>query len=190
MNNSICSTAFQTPAIRLSFRHVNALKNRFILTLLLVFSVFIVKAQTQTPCPNLINNGDFEGNTSTFTTPLPTGCSSCTTGSYCVVATFANKCNLWPTTFDHTFMNSTGHFMAIDGQNSTVGTTDIWRNVATITVVPGKTYKYSVYVKSIFPASQQVFDLEMAIIDNSTTIATATHQISQTPVAWTKYTMM
>ena len=45
MNNSICSTAFQTPAIRLSFRHVKALKNRFILTLSLVFSVFIAHAQ-------------------------------------------------------------------------------------------------------------------------------------------------
>ena len=125
------------------------------------------------PCPNLIRNGDFSLGDTGFTSGLLAGCtaaSNCNTGYYCVSNNFTNKCNSWPSVFDHTFGNTTGSFMSIDGTTTAAGATEVWRNAA-IPVSPNTTYKFSFWLNSVYstlPVGQSL-NLDMFIDGNGST---------------------
>jgi len=134
----------------------------------------------QSGCPNLIANGNFQAGNTGFTSGLSLGCNSCTANTYCVTNNFTGKCSGWPSVFDHTFGNSTGLFMAIDG--STMGANDVW-SLTGVPVTPGITYEFSFWVATVFGPGQQVFDLEMRI--NNTTVSIG--NVSQTVGVWTRF---
>lgn len=153
------------------------------MTIVLLVSVGLTAVQGQLGCPNLVINGDFQAGNSGFTSGLPQNCDpeACQVASYCVGNEFQSKCNLWPDDFwDHTFMNSSGSFMSIDGNTNTP--TDVW--TTTVNVSTGVAYEFGFWAASVYPASSQQFDLGLVINNNP---SPPTVLISQTPPMWTYY---
>lgn len=158
----------------------------FALIMLIFVGTITVAAQQEKPyqCPTLINlvaNGNFVyGNDGSFKSQLTFSCNSCTAGSYCIGNQLSSKCNAWAAnTFDHTLSNASGSYMIVDG-NATKPTT-IWSD--TVCVQNGVDYTFSFWLKSIYPASKQTFDIGL-IIDG---VSKKTVNIAQSTPTWTKY---
>jgi PKD repeat protein len=109
------------------------MKNIFLLTLAFLMNALLLTAQT--PCPNLVTNGDFEVPNANFTfgLPLNTGCAF---NSYAITTRFNLKCNNLPAFGDHT--SGAGKFLIIEN-SSTVAT--MWST--TVTVTPNTPYTFS-----------------------------------------------
>ena len=135
---------------------------------------------------NLLTNGNFMyGNDGSFQSDLALGCNKCVGGTYCVGNQFSSKCSAWNTAgFDHTLNTSSGSFFLVDGSPNTPSV--IWSD--SVCVCAGKTYTFSFWVKSIYPAAQQTFDLGMLIDGNNEqtiTVAQQTPTWIQYQVSWT-----
>lgn len=135
-------------------------------------------------CPsevNLIQNGNFMyGNDGSFQSALPMKCNSCTAGSYCVGNQLKSKCSAWSATeLDHTLGTVSGSFLIVDGDPGKPAV--VWSD--SVCVCLGQTYTFSFWVKSIYPASQQTFELELLINGTSQKVVS----ISQPKPTWTKY---
>ena len=147
---------------------------------LLTFAIMLMSLwlTAQTTCPNAVVNGDFESGNTGFTSGLPLGCS-CTSGTYCVNTNFNLKCAGWPNLADHT-PTGVGNYLIIDGNTSTA--TNVWST--TVASSPGATYTFSFWVASVYPTSQQVFDLAMMVNGQSVNQVT----VSQATPNWVQYT--
>ncbi len=166
-------------SIILSVRH-------FTFVMLLLVSVSRLTAQQEKPyqCPtsiNLVANGNFtSGNDGSFQSDLTFSCNSCTAESYCIGNQLSNKCTAWAAnTFDHTSANASGSYMIVDG--SATKPSKIWSD--TVCVQSGVDYTFSFWLKSVYPASKQTFDIGL-IIDG---VSKKTFNIAQSTPIWTKY---
>lgn len=132
-----------------------------------------------TPGPELLVNGDFEAGYSNFTSGpgITAGCT-CGAGTYCILHNFNDKCNQWPSLFDHTFGTVAGNYLVIDGSENNAAT--VW--ASTVAVETGKQYCFSFWAASIYPAG---FSLGMMI--NGAMPAGSTQVISQPFTTWTFY---
>ena len=137
---------------------------------------FITLSISQTACPNLVPNGDFESATSSFTFGLTPNCT-CVANSYCVNTNFNTKCANWPNLPDHTPTGT--KFLIIDG--STSAATNVW--ATTVNVIPGMPYTFSFWIASVYPNTSQIFDLGMMVNGQ------LEHQITinQASPAWVQY---
>jgi len=131
----------------------------------------------QTACPDLIVNGNFESGSTSFTSGLLPSCA-CTAGTYCVSTNFNLKCAGWPNFGDHT-PTGVGNFLLVDGNASAA--TNVW--TSNVSVTPGSPYTFSFWVASVYPSSQQVFDLGMMVNDQNVKQIT----VSQVSPSWTQY---
>ena len=147
---------------------------------LLIFAIalHLVVLNAQTPCPNLVQNGDFELGNTGFTSRLAANCT-CTSESFCVTTNFSLKCTGWPNFADHT-PTGVGNYLLIDG--SATSATDVWST--TVKVTPGDPYTFSFWVASVYPTAQQILDLGMMV--NGVNVKPIT--FSQTSPEWTNYT--
>ncbi len=136
------------------------------------------------PGPELVTNGDFEAGNTGFTTgpPALVYSSVCTANTYVVDNNLTVKCSSWPSLFDHTFGNASGHFMAIDGNNSVPGPFNVWNS--TVAVVPGTKYCFSFWAASV---QSQFFGLGFMI--NGVQIPPAA-LITQATPTWTYYSVL
>ena len=173
------------------------MKNSILCTLFFLAATLHL-AQSQTGCTNLITNGNFsQGNDGSFTSALAFSGNTCTSvncqaGGYCVGPAFSDKCNLWPGTFDHTVGTPAGSFMSVDGMPNGSGPIDVWKTTG-IGVVPGRTYKFCFWVKSVYACGQQSLDLDVVIDDNDPATVQPVishHTICQTPVDWQLVTVL
>jgi hypothetical protein len=147
-------------------------------------SIDTIPAKDIGKCPtplNLITNGNFMyGNDGSFQSGLAFSCNSCTAGSYCIGNQLTSKCNAWAAnTFDHTLGNASGSYMIVDGDAAKPST--VWSS--SVCVQNDVIHTFSFWVKSIYPASKQTFDLGF-IIDG---VNKKTVTIAQITPAWTKY---
>lgn len=154
--------------------------------MLIFVGINTITAQQEKPyqCPtplNLVSNGNFMyGNDGSFQSGLAFSCNSCNAGSYCIGNQLSSKCNAWAAnTFDHTLGNASGSYMIVDG-NATKPSI-VWSD--TVCVCNGVDYTFSFWVKSIYPASKQNFDLGL-MIDG---VNQKTVTIAQSTPSWTKY---
>jgi hypothetical protein len=135
-------------------------------------------------CPtpvNLVSNGNFMyGNDGSFQSGLTYGCNSCTAGGYCIGNQLSSKCSGWAAnTFDHTLGTASGSYMIVDGDATKTST--VWSS--TVCVQNGVVHTFSFWLKSIYPAAKQTFDLGL-LIDG---VNKKTVTITQITPAWTKY---
>ena len=94
----------------------------------LTFMLLHLWLNAQTPCPNLVTNGNFEAATSTgFTSGLPVNCG-CVLNTYCVTTNFNLKC---PSTFPNYGDNTTGTGKFLLAQNSLAA--NVWETNVTVT---------------------------------------------------------
>ena len=149
-----------------------------IFLLLTATALHFVGLNAQTPCPNLVKNGDFEAGNTDFSSGLSPSCN-CTSSTYCVSTSFNLKCSGWPNFADHT-PTGVGNYLLIDG--SGLSLVDVWST--TVTVVPGDAYTFSFWVASVYPTSQQTIDLGMMV--NGVNVKPIT--FTQVTPSWTNYT--
>lgn len=109
------------------------MKNIYLLTLVFLMNALWLKAQT--PCPNLVINGDFEVPNASFAYGLPLSLS-CANNTYAITTRFNLKCNNLPNFGDHT--SGAGKFLVI-GSSNTVAT--MWST--NVTVTPNTPYTFS-----------------------------------------------
>jgi Concanavalin A-like lectin/glucanases superfamily/Secretion system C-terminal sorting domain/HYR domain/PKD domain len=152
------------------------MKNIYLLTMALLLNAAVLTAQTL--CPNLVTNGDFEAGNVGFTSGLAVNCA-CTSNSYCVATNFNLKCAGWTNLPDHT-PTGVGNYLIIDG--NTAVATNVWS--APVAATAGMPYTFSFYVASVYPTSQQVFDLGMMV--NGVNVNQVT--VSQLTPNWVQYT--
>ena len=91
----------------------------------------------QTPCSNLVTNGNFEATTPGFTSALAVN-AGCVINTYNVTTNFNLKCPNYPSRTDHT--TGAGKFLVV--QNSTA--VNVWQNIVTVT--PNTPYTFSFWV--------------------------------------------
>ena len=112
------------------------------------------------PCfiegPDLVVNGDFESGNTGFSSALflYTGCSY---GTYDVVNTASQKCNLFFNIPDHT--TGTGKYMVNDG--NLLLPKDIWTENVNVTI--GNTYKFSFWMHPELSIGTSRADIDMMI---------------------------
>ncbi len=141
-------------------------------TVLFIFS--LNEGISQTSCPNLVTNGDFEAATSTgFTSGLPVNCG-CVLNTQCVTTNFNVKCpSVYPNYPDHT--TGTGKFLLA----LCVSAVDVW--TTNVAVTPGTPYTFSFWA-----TRGPFYPINIAMMVNGVNV----NQIllSQTTPQWTQYT--
>ncbi len=151
--------------------------NKLIMSFFLSIIFSLGSVRSQTPCPNLVINGDFSAGNTGFTSNLNLNCN-CVANSYCVSNNLQGKCILWPSLSGN---GGSGNFLIVDG--STSNSQHVWST--SVHVSGGTTYEYSFWVASVYPASMQTFDLGM-IIDG---FNVKTVNISQQQGIWQQYSV-
>ena len=140
----------------------------------LTFMLLHLWLNAQTPCPNLVTNGNFEAATSIgFTSVLPVDCG-CVLNTHCVTTNFNLKC---PSTFPNYGDNTTGTGKFLLAQNSLAA--NVWQT--NVTVTPNAPYTFSFWV-----ARGPFYPVAIAMMVNNVNVNQFT--VSQTTPLWTKYT--
>ena len=110
------------------------MKNIYLLVIALLLKSALLMAQT--PCPNLVINGDFEVPNASFAFGLPLN-TACAFNTYAITTRFNLKCtNLPPNFGDHT--SGAGKFLIIENSNTVAA---MWST--TVTVTPNTPYTFS-----------------------------------------------
>ena len=140
----------------------------------LTFMLLHLWLNAQTPCPNLVTNGNFEAATSTgFTSDLLVNCG-CVLNTHCVTTNFNLKC---PSTFPNYggYPTGTGKFLL--AQNSLAA--NVWET--NVTVTPGAPYTFSFWV-----AQGPFYPVTIAMRVNNVNVNQFT--VNQATPLWTQYT--
>lgn len=145
-------------------------------------------------CPRLLStpvehviNGDFENNMVGFTHgPFSDDCD-CAVESICVGAEARDKCgsadwidDLW----DHTFGNSTGHYLIVDGFNAGIGTSfTFWST--NVTVMQDEVYTFSFwYMPTVSTGNNAQVEMYVNGSQVGNTITGISSTWSYNSVAW------
>jgi Secretion system C-terminal sorting domain len=147
------------------------MKNVYLLTLAILLTGLGLKAQT--PCPNLVTLGDFEGATTGFTFGYPVN-PACAINTYAIGTNLNTKCSNWGNLGDRT-NPGTGKFLIVQGSNAV----NVWS--ANVTVTPNTPYTFSFWVTGTIPYSTVL----SAVVNGSPLTPNVTTSI--TP-GWVKYT--
>ncbi|MAX79446.1 MAG: hypothetical protein CL843_04625 [Crocinitomicaceae bacterium] len=136
-----------------------------LLAIALTFTTSFSKAQCDSTCTenNLITNGDFQAGNTGFSTDFDYSCT-CIDFSVCVADEGRGKCNNPSTwfddTWDHTFGDSTGLYLVVDGRASTDPDRIYFTNVS---VTAGQTYTFSFWHLPRITSTSSYPTLQMVI---------------------------
>ena len=154
------------------------MKNIYLLTLAFLMNALWLKAQT--PCPNLVINGDFEVPNANFAYGL-TFNAACSFNSYAITTRFNLKCaNLPPVFGDHT--SGAGKFLVIESSN-TVG--DMWS--MNVTVTPNTPYTFSFWASGALGNFTEPLSANLAMAINNGPNLPVTISIGNN-TGWNQYT--
>jgi hypothetical protein len=143
------------------------MKNIYLLTIAVFLNSLWLSAQT--PCANLVANGNFE--TSGGFTSVPAN-AACVINTSAVVTNANSKCS-FPSLVDHT--TGTGKFLLL--QNSTA--VNIW--ATTVTVAPNRPYTFSFWASGL-----PTFATTLAMMVNNVNVNQSI--VTTTTPRWVKYT--
>ncbi len=132
-----------------------------------------------TPDTNEVVNGNFEAGNTGFTSDLTSACG-CFYGSYCVTNLAVNKCNTFYSVPDHT--SGAGNYLVIDGHALTPNK-EVWKG--NVTVVPGRTYKFSFWIHPVLSNDAGRPDIDV-LINNQSQLSVST---LFSPSQWTNITV-
>jgi PKD repeat protein len=147
------------------------MKNIYLLTIAVFLNSLWLAAQT--PCANLVSNGNFE--TSTNITSGYTASCACANSTYCINTNANLKCASLGSITDHT--SGSGRFLIVQGAGSAV--TNTWST--NVTVTPNTPYTYSFWARGINP-----LPTILAMMVNNVNVGQFT--LSVTSGVWTQYT--
>ena len=117
------------------------MKNIFLLTIAFLMNALWLKAQT--PCPNLVINGDFEVPNASFAYGLPFN-AGCVFNTYAITTNFNLKCAAFPS-FSARTNPGTGKFLVVQGGSAV----NVWST--NVTVTPNTPYTFSFWVSGTTP---------------------------------------
>ncbi len=147
------------------------MKNIYLLTIAVLLSCLGLTAQT--PCPNLVPFGDFEGATTGFTFGYPVN-AACVINTYNISTNLNTKCSNWGSLGDRT-NPGTGKFLIVQGSTAV----NVWS--ANVTVTPNTPYVFSFWATGTIPYSTVL----SAVVNGGALTPNVTTSI--TP-GWVKYT--
>lgn len=154
------------------------MKNIYLLTLAFLMNALWLKAQT--PCPNLVTNGDFEVPNASFAYGLSFN-AACSFNSYAITTRFNLKCaNLPPVFGDHT--SGAGKFLVIESSN-TVG--NMWST--NVTVTPNTPYTFSFWASGALGNFAEPLSANLAMAINNGPNLPVTISIGNN-TGWNQYT--
>ena len=151
--------------------------------LCLSLPVFLISFLAVNAFANLVTNGDFQSGGTPFTTGLTPGSILSGAAYYSIISNPNSQHGSAASYFDHTYGNSSGLMMAVNGRD--VGGPDlVWQQIVSVT--PGTTYNFSAWISSWYPTAPAQLSFKINNIEQLVFAASSTTGLWQNAIFnWT-----